>query len=90
MKKLIITLGAVFFIATTISANNGTQTLQDKDLKTKLDRFSNNYKKDMYLWEVESNYGKATGYSVSLEKAKEMIALVGKEDVTTYKIIVSN
>jgi len=44
----------------------------------------------MYLWQVESNYGTATGYSTSLEKAKEMVALVGKEDVTTYKIIVSN
>ena len=90
MKKIIITLSAVFFITTTISATNGTQTLQDRVLKEKLDSFSNNYKKDMYLWQVESNYGTATGYSTSLEKAKEMVALVGKEDVTTYKIIVSN
>ncbi|MDO6597204.1 hypothetical protein Q4512_09790 [Oceanihabitans sp. 2_MG-2023] len=90
MKKLIITLSAVFFISTTISASNGTSDLQVKTLKTKVDTYYNNYKKDMYLWEVESNYGTARGYSASLEKAKEMIALVGKEDVTTYKIIVSN
>lgn len=90
MKKLIIIVSAVFFITTTISASNGTQTLQAKDLKVKLENYKDNYKKDMYLWEVESNYGKATGFSVSLEKAKEMIVLVGKEDVTTFKIIVSN
>ena len=90
MKKLIITLSAVFFITTTLSASNGTQALKAKDLKVKLDKYNDNYKKDMYLWEVESNYGTATGYSVSLEKAKEMVALVGKKDVTTYKIIVSN
>ena len=89
MKKLIIIVSAIFFITTSLSASNGTQTIQAKDLKVKLETY-NKYKKGMYLWEVESNYGKATGYSVSLEKAEEMIALVGKEDITTYKIIVSN
>lgn len=90
MKKLILTLSAVFFIATTISASNGNQEIQKQYLQEKLHSYKNSYKKDMYLWEVESNYGKASGYATSHEKAKEMIALVGKKDVTTFKIIVSN
>ncbi|MBU2940600.1 hypothetical protein KO494_13720 [Lacinutrix sp. C3R15] len=90
MKKLIITLSAVFFITTTITASNGNHKIKEKDLQEKLHSYKNSYKKDMYLWEVESNYGKASGYAASLEKAKEMIVLVGTKDVTTFKIIVSN
>ncbi|MGB1308577.1 MAG: hypothetical protein ACPG6B_06680 [Oceanihabitans sp.] len=84
MKKVVLTLGSVFFIAVSAMAENGAKSIKMKDLDKKLN------KQVVYLWEVESIYGKAKGYATSLEKANQMIALVAKDDIATYKLVVSN
>ncbi|WP_299116153.1 hypothetical protein [uncultured Winogradskyella sp.] len=42
-----------------------------------------------YYWEVDSTNGNAKGYSSSESDAREMIALVAKGEIITYKIITS-
>ncbi|RZN82063.1 MAG: hypothetical protein EVB11_09755 [Winogradskyella sp.] len=42
-----------------------------------------------FYWEVQSTNGDAKGYSSSESDAREMIALVAKGEIITYKIITS-
>lgn len=42
-----------------------------------------------FYWEVESTNGNAKGFSSSQRNAKEMINLVSKGEIITYKIITS-
>ncbi|MDX1279258.1 hypothetical protein [Oceanihabitans sediminis] len=87
MKRLILTLGSVLLIATSVSANSETPTLGTKDSKSNTGTVTSI--ENMYYWGVESNYGKATGYANSLEEANKMVALVGKKDIITYKKVIS-
>ena len=50
---------------------------------------ANNTKNRVYYWEVNSTYAKAKGFSSSESDAREMICLVSKGDIITYKIITS-
>ncbi|WGD33521.1 hypothetical protein [Olleya sp. YS] len=43
----------------------------------------------LYFWEVKSEKGYAKGFSSSEFSAKQMIQLVAKGDIMTYKIIAS-
>lgn len=43
----------------------------------------------VYYWEVTSTNGSAKGFSSSERDAKDMIALVAKGEIITYKIITS-
>ncbi|EDM42880.1 hypothetical protein SCB49_11307 [unidentified eubacterium SCB49] len=43
-----------------------------------------------YFWKVENAHGVASGYSLTLEKAKEMIKKVSEGDKSRSVIIMSN
>ena len=98
LKNTLLFTSALFFASFSMQANDDvlmpvnvqptiefTSDLADTDPVKKDEK----KEKEIFLWEVECNYGTAKGSAPTLEKAERMIKLMSKKDVNTYTIIQS-
>ena len=87
----IITLFAILVCG--IQFSNATTVLPVNTVLNNIvtDEVENNEIEDrFYFWKVENAHGSASGYSMTFEKAQEMVKKVSVGDHSRYVIIMSN
>lgn len=84
MKKLVVILGLVIGFSLTANAVNlvepiDTVIIKNNTVDAKAEATTETHKR-VYIWSVETEYGKAKGVSMSLERAKKMVELTTNND----------